>query len=259
DGNTGKSWGTGRAFLTIAAAVSAASTGEAIEIGPGTYSEKVDASGVAALLIKGAGVQKTIITTTSGPTLTVAAGSTVEHLSVIATVGNAAMDSSSADNVTVRWCYLSGINDGMYALQADNFVIENCRVISATDAFQIGRGQNVLARNCLFETIPGGIGSNTVVAQGATGVFENCIISVRYTGAGAHVIAVNAVDDSSNSLVCALHLINCQIIATNSKAFNATGVRFSGSASLHGHVKMTGGGIYTSAGGTALDLVNVSG
>jgi hypothetical protein len=77
DGNSGTSWDD--AFLTIGAAVSAASAGDKIVIGPGTYAEAVDSSALANLEIVGAGLQ-TLIQTTSAVALTIGNGAIVRNL-----------------------------------------------------------------------------------------------------------------------------------------------------------------------------------
>ena len=122
DTSDGRSWTT--AFATPSHAISVATAGDAILMGPGTFSlgfaRLILPSGV---FLAGAGLDRTVITSTliNGPIVTVAANCTVQDLTVqgVATPGVAVFqipigDGADAPGVVLRRVRTISDTDGLY-------------------------------------------------------------------------------------------------------------------------------------------------
>jgi len=166
------------AKLTVSAAVTAAASGDTINIWPGDYAESVDASD-KALNIIGAQREKVRIVPASGSfSFRVGSGSYCANLSVIgpATVGISI--SSTQTDITLENCYGYGPTDGLYisALSGTHYNIRliDCTFESPWDGANMGAVEGVFVERCTFQT-SGGANSSHALQQPGTGIYKNCI------------------------------------------------------------------------------------
>lgn len=157
DANGGLSWDD--ADLTIGAAVAAASAGDKIVIGPGTYTEAVDSSALANLEIVGAGMS-TIISQTAANTLKIGNGTTVRDIKCVAaespfsspSTAKYGLDCSSKTDIRLINVSAFGDWDGLFAQAANRLWIENCHFSSYYDGANLSQADNVTSINTIYET-----------------------------------------------------------------------------------------------------------
>src|SRR6185437_4975131 len=122
DTSDGRSWAT--AFATPSHATSVATAGDAIFMGPGTFSLGFARLTLpAGILLVGAGLDRTIITSTlvNGPILQVSANCTVQDLTVQG-VATPVGDGADAPGVVLRRIRTISDTDGLYFQYAGSLV-----------------------------------------------------------------------------------------------------------------------------------------
>ena len=167
DGNTGKSWGSGRAFLTVGAAITAASAGDRIKIGAGTFTESADASGKTGLILIGSGPQ-TYIHPASGVGLTVADRTLVRSMK-IESDDSAGLNAGSKDDVTLVDVIAIGTLDGLIASGTNRLRIENSYLKGTYDGVNLQTAVDFLINNSVIETdgsYSSGVDTRAVYAGG---------------------------------------------------------------------------------------------
>lgn len=259
DGNTGKSWGTGRAFLTINAALSAASAGDRIEVGVGTFTESVDATAKDNLHFIGRGAQRTIINHGSITALGVGDYTTVEQLS--ATGVPAGMSCANRTGVVLRDCEFYGPSDGILASDSVNLLIERCYIWSVWDGMLATGATGLIVNDTVFySTAETATGTGQAVILGAAdGIFTACKLEVHQTTQETtDTKAVRASSVSKSLIFRGCTFIS--IIDHASSTGDVIGVDFAGNASNEGSLLLQGCTIYTrnDGAGTTIDLAQAT-
>ena len=131
-------------LATVQAAVDAAAGGETINIGPGTYSERVQAQAKAGLTFQGAGPSTVLTWATAGqPTLQVASWTTIRNLRIANTAAATAraLDVSDTVDVMVDRVVLESTGYGLRAVGVvglhvrDNFIAaQECGIMVSPPA-----------------------------------------------------------------------------------------------------------------------------
>jgi len=125
-------------FLTVSQAVTAASSGDLILVGPGTYTEQVNASS-KQLEIAGAGYQ-TKITSATAPTLQLTSNSTVRDIWIDNTESGSAKFAVSMITATLtrlERVKVTGLDQGVFAGFVSACTIDDCYIEAAEYGIQI--------------------------------------------------------------------------------------------------------------------------
>jgi len=221
------------AKLTIAAAVSAAASGDTIIIWPGTYDESLDISSTGAnkaLNIVGTHRQLCKIAKSSGYAATLKIGSytNLKNLTVEAVNPNKAIEGDSgATNITIEDCNIVGTYDGLNIYSAQHIFIRNCYIKGTYDAANFGSINNLVCERSIF--ITDGTYSSSADFRGAhigpgTGIFRDCIfIGARTSGTGA----IGGLDLNSGSSPTLVVCENClfKVAGSGTHSGIAFGVR----------------------------------
>jgi hypothetical protein len=226
DTGDGLTWATAKKTIgATIAAISPADAGDKIDIGPGTYSEAVDASGNVNLLISGAG-QSTTISATDDAALRVGSGTVVRDLRAVSTgTTSIALAAESTEDVVAERCFLSAQTDA-YIGSCDRLTFRDCYIFCTNDTLNLSGCDNVLAENCVIETSSATATSAAshaiwVLTSGRTSFrFVGCKIEAKRTAnTNEHTIAV-AVEGTSQSHI---DLIDCTITAYNTDTSSGSG------------------------------------
>jgi hypothetical protein len=264
DSNDGKSWATAK--LTIAAAISAASAGDTIMVGLGTYVENVVIN-KHGITLAGVSREECIIQPASGT----AAGTSKENV----TVRNLTMTSNAAaadvgftclshDGLVIDNCNMYGSFDGLQTGGSHNVRILNCYVEGKYDGANFGQCRNLWVENSTFASTANYAGADTAfrgavaigsssdpAAEVANGRFVNCNFIVNRTTAGTERV-------SALELEGAWTLIGCKLAAKSTSGTHTGGVYgLREAASLPHQVSCVGCLFSTSgAAGTVQDINN---
>ncbi len=257
DGNDGKSFDT--SFLTLGAAESAASAGDRINIGAGTFTEQVVFS--KALQVYGRGSGVTIITSSnSGDVLTGASGCILSGLTVISTsVGiSTAIAFSVKTNFIIRDCQAIGPTAGLSCSGCSNFYMESCYVSSIWDGGLFFGSFDFVISDTIFRTDGSTRTDREVRALGrpGDGLYYNCkFIATRAIQATEKTIAVNS--DTTDVTM----FVDCQFIASVTNVDSAADVIGIGIDGSDSNVTVVGGAVETSHSGSGnqYDLQRVAG
>ncbi len=146
----------GAAFKTIAEAVSAASSGDLIKVGPGTYTEAIsfDVANKSIEMV-GAGVGKTILTYNDGITLELEDYCTVRKMTVIATgITNnpKAIQADSKTHVIIEDVYAIGPFDALIFPHCSHLRLTRCQAEGNFDAVNLSLTTSYLIEDCYFST-----------------------------------------------------------------------------------------------------------
>ena len=175
DGNTGRR--TDDAFLTIAAGVSAASEGDVIKLGAGTWTETVTLTD--GLTIEGAGPESTIISGVRYP-LIIGNDCTVCNLSTTAEDiggGSIGLLASYKNNILIENVVCFGEMDGLAISYCENVICRGVASSSNFDGFNLSSTDNFLIENCSFSTdctYATGDHKYAITAPSASGVISGC-------------------------------------------------------------------------------------
>lgn len=228
DANGGGSWHD--AFLTIAAAIAAASGGDTIHVGPGTWNEVANLTGLADITLQGSGRTATIITNaTDAHTVYTTHDATIRDLTAANThltsnkaaicvtgrdtwiervIGDGKYDGLQATGSTVKRLRLrdslfKGTYDGGTVLSADEVFMENCDWY--TDSSYNSGGQDtkalhasstvtLIAKNCHFTAYRSDTTAFNTIAlnQPANAVLDGCTYKATQANAGGtgHCIGI---------------------------------------------------------------------
>jgi len=181
DSNGGHRWWDAKA--TISAAITAASDGDTIYIGPGTYDENVHVN--KELNIHGAGMRLTTVTSDDDNAIYITGKNS--HITDIAGISTA--DSkmgikifglSGADYITLERCYGEGDFDGIMVQNGNliqNVRLIDCYGVSKYDGLTVEGGCNIQISGCVGETngenISGGV--HAMFVQGQNVTVDNCL------------------------------------------------------------------------------------
>ena len=141
DANDGSGWG--KAKLTIGAAVSAASNGDEIKIGPGTFNENVSLEGLTGLRLQ---LNETIITASSGqpaPVLVMGENSLLYGIgSIIGTTGIGKMNGVMlAKGAKIIGVTIIATRNAIVSIGRDNWVIDRC-ILQGCEYGIVNAGEN---------------------------------------------------------------------------------------------------------------------
>jgi hypothetical protein len=197
-----------RPFLTIGAAVTAASDGDTIRfLASGTYAELVNAS-VKSLHFRSASALLNTITgsDTTIPTVRLGSYSSIHGVNVIATATNqpvaAIKCAPGVRDVEVRGCTVTGPFDGLQAFSCFNVRLYDSEFYGNYDSCNVNDCRGFEAHRCYFQTDAtydnagtGDVDFRAVNAQGDgfSGVFYNCRLHAsRADTRTAKTAAINA-------------------------------------------------------------------
>lgn len=244
DGDSGTSWDD--AFLTVGQAVSSASAGDKIVIGPGTYSETVDSSGTDNLEFVGAGLASHF---SSGTTHEVGNGTTLCGLKVECT-GGVGLTLTSKSDVRLKNVAAIGTVDGISAGAAQRLRIDSSYVFGTWDAINLTNANDWLFTDTILET-DGTYGTSSRVnaiyclnSSTASGVMEGGMLVARRNDISALSIAALGITGAYGSYI----LRGVQLIAEHQHASAsgpACGVSEGDGTGFQAEVLLTGCSIYT--------------
>jgi len=206
-------------YSTVAAACSAASSGDVILVMPGTYTETSNCNLPAGVSLIGVNRDLCIINTTSAITLLTFTGDNPANEYYVA---NLTFDHDNATGNTVI------VNGTSVTSKYEKVYFENCKILGTqvTTAGLSITGGYVVARNCLFEVDDEYAVSVSAGAGPYAGTFEayNCNI---YCGTYASVITSAA---SSQAVLqnCYVWADNFEPIASSSGGILMDGCRIQG-------------------------------
>ncbi len=260
DTGDGLSWDT--ADKTIGAAITAASAGDMIRIGPGTYSETVNASALDNLAIIGAG-PSTILTAGNGNLLSVGNGTLVESLKLVNTGGTSSgLYCSAKSDVVLRHLVTDSEMDSIYAADSVRLRIEECNVKCAADCINVDDATDWLFVDTIIETDctnSTSIAHRAVICEMTAGysgtIRGGAIIAARNDTGAAHTIAFGLSNhEGGNVTLQGVTIIARQINGAGSG--NVQAVSSVGAAGTIGNIHLQNCHIYTNTagGGTARDL-----
>lgn len=251
DGNTGQSFGSGRAFLTVGAAVAAATSGDSIRIGPGTFSETVNAT-AKSLNFVGQGKGLTILTGSSGSTLDLADNSLVQDMSVVSTDGFA-IDLEGKSNIRLVDVIADGTADGVFARDAVNLLIERSYVTATWDGLAAFNATGVIILDSVIESTSNsglGIGSAAAInGPNMEGVIANSVIRKTVESAVGGDVAFGI---KVTGMTGALSIVGSVIWCENPQVGDtedAIAVSFSGDATKEGSLHLSGCHVYARCDG----------
>ncbi len=169
------------AKLTIAAAVSAATSGDTIIIWPGDYTESVNFSGKALTLI-GTSRNKSRIIPASGTGVVAADNSVLRNFAVeaLATLAKA-VDVSSKTNVVIENCDLYGGYNGLYGYGAGSVFVRGCSIRGKYDGCNFGSAERVVVEGCIFiayGTYTSSVDCRALFGVGS-GTYSNCVFTAQ--------------------------------------------------------------------------------
>ena len=127
--------GSGQVYSTIAAAVSAASSGDTILIHPGSYDEAVDLSAKPNITLRGHGVGSIIHKNQANPVITLGSGCRVENISIASeqasqSGGQKAIYAVDANDIVIDSVHITSNCMGIYIADCEGLVIKNCYILS---------------------------------------------------------------------------------------------------------------------------------
>ena len=261
DGNGGAAWGD--AFLTIAAAVAAASNGDKILVGSGTYDEQIDIL-TAAIRITLEGVDKNLVILTysaATPTLDLYDNCVVRRMSIVSThASGKAINANLRIGVTVEDCIIDGIYDGIVATSSVNLILRRCKISGTYDGASFSGADFLLVEDCTFNTDGSytAVPARAVVIFNASSrcVFRRCLFEARRSD--TQLQNIYAFRGSGRLL-----LENCMLVAEISNAVsngNVTGIN-EATAVGSNIISLISCKIVTvsAGGGTVKDIVQNSG
>ena len=202
DASGGTSWDTAK--LTVGAAVTAASAGDKIVIGPGSYAVAVDSSAKNNLEFVGAGLQ-TIITSALH-TLTVGDGTVLKDFQVV-TTGTAyrAIDLGNESDVRLYRMTAIGEADGIYAGDAVRLRIEDSYIFGTYDSINLYNATDWIFVNSVFET-DGTNGTGTdarainTLGSGSGAMYGGKLIARRNDVSAKAIVAFGCADTAGHFL-----------------------------------------------------------
>jgi hypothetical protein len=204
----------GAAKLTIAAAVTAASDGDTINIGAGTFNETISVT--KQLIYVGVGRGQTVWTNT-GATLTLSTacgGSKFYDLSIISSGTTAAgiTATGGVHNLYFENCYVEGYLDAITHHSSKGFKAVNCEFVGDWDGLGQNDATEFLVENCIVKTTgeytwngssyTGDLAMQGAQCSGGSGTFRNC----KLIGERQH---------ATNQITAAISSTNGQVLLDN--------------------------------------------
>jgi hypothetical protein len=200
DGNAGDSWE--QAKLTVQAACTAASAGDRVLIGPGTFSEQVALG--KSLDVTGSGIGITKITHNSGVTLTSASNSAIRFLTAeTTTAAGAALSMASKTDSIFEDCIAVGTAGGIGATSSTRAIVRRCTVTGTGDAMDVSGADDFRVVDCVLNT---DCSNSSAVPYGgmkadsnSSGIIEGCSITAARSDTGS--AATYGITGGGNMLV----------------------------------------------------------
>lgn len=231
DTNHGRS--PDKALLTIGAAVTAASSGDTIDIGAGTFAEKVDIeTAQKSLTIRGKNSTETIVSnsgtssdTTGGADHCFVAwhGCTFERMRILQTAtGTAAGQGIRAyekTDIVVRDCYIESNYDCIYVAAVNNWTVQRCYLVCRYDCLNTEDSTAGLCEDCVMVTTCDANYSDSmrcIIMSGSVGVkIRRCYLAPTRTSSVAITNATYGIQGGQNYQVEDTHINVVNTDATN--------------------------------------------
>ena len=263
--NDGTSWTDAFDVSTtaIASAISAANSGDTIRIADGTYSGNV-AANVPGLTFIGSSRIDTILTHTTGATVTVTADhSTFQCLKIVTTgttPGSIGIQCLSQESLTVEDCWVIGDTDGILATGSKNTVVRRSRIDASYDAVAVFNNDIFLIEDCdlyvdgLYAAADAEFRGIACGSPASYGTVRNCRVRVNRGVATAAGKSTMGIGGGLGTVL----LDNVDIIVTDTfgSTGDAIGIGNKESVTAEFRVFMRGGSITvsTTGSGTAHDV-----
>lgn len=163
-------------FLTVAAAISAASSGDKILIWPGTYAEAISPG--KRLEVIGVGPKGSIVI---GSGITTGASDSNSIYRNIKAVGtNIGWSVNSSSGLYIEDCYAYGPTDGFYGATSKSAFIR-CYSSSNWDGANLMSGTDNLFRDCTFEASSTVANAGHALQSASSGKYLNCDFIINDT------------------------------------------------------------------------------
>jgi len=242
-------------YVTFAAVVAVASSGDTIVVGPGTWTEANDISALSGLTIVGSGWD-TLLTQAGDPasTLTIGTNLTLRNIMVKATgtgQGCFAIEGDTITGLRAFDCWLESADAPLWLISCAEFSLHRTVLKGSEYALYQGGGFGLM-RDCRLKTADWTDCSSFAICVTDSGQLRIRDSSVEMTVGAGNESTCGALCPTAGSTIDA-H--NCRITADADNATSTVrGVYCAGVVNLHG-------GSVTSSGGAAdaIDLLNDGG